>query len=116
MPCGWLAASTADVSPFPLLPPSSADKTDLKDQSAGWLEQVLVANRITNTQAKNLRDALRGNYMGEDIESLVNDSGEPIPEMKLLDAIETFIAVELQVNARLPEASRVNIFNGVYHI
>ena len=112
----WVQVSTANVVPFPLQPPAAAGHTDLTQQTSGWLRNTLLGGNITAGQATTLKSAFDGNYMGDDIPAYVGHSNEPTVEMRLLDAIESFVAVELQVNVQLPAVSRVNIFNGVYHI
>lgn len=113
----WKSHRTVQVHPFPLQPPSTATKRDLTQQTHGWLRSRLMGDEISVGQAKIMHSAFRGNYTGGyGIQWYFNMSGEPIPELKLLDAIESFIAVELQEREHLTDAARVHIFNGAYHI
>ena len=103
-----------DIVPFPLQPPANAAVTDLTQQTAGWLQNTLMAGNITAGQAQTLLDALQGNYMGDSVQDYVNMSDEPTPEMELLDALDSFLAVELQLGIRVPVNARAQILNGSY--
>ena len=105
---------SVDVVPFPLQPPANAAVSDLTQQTAGWLQNTLMAGNITAGQGQTLQDALQGNYMGDSVQDYVALSDEPTPEMELLDALDSFLAVELQLGIRVPVNAREQILNGSY--
>jgi hypothetical protein len=105
-----------DINPFPLQPPANANITNLTQQTAGWLRNTLMAGNITAGQGDTLHDALQGNYMGDDVQTYIAQSQEPTTEMELLDALDSFLAVELNLNIRVPANARVQILNGSYRL
>ena len=100
------------IVPFPLIPPANAIQTDLRQQTPGWLRNTLMGSRINQNEAIQLSQALQP---GGQIDDYINDSGEPTVESQLLDALDTFLAVDLQRGA-VPQQGRIHIINGVYHI
>ena len=100
--------------PFPLLPPANANQTDLRQQSPGWLRSNLAGGGINAGNARLLADALQP---GQDIDDYISISNEATPEMQLLDALETFIEVDLGLGRGIiPLQSQIHIVNGSYHI
>jgi hypothetical protein len=105
---------SVQIVPFPLLPPANATQTDLRQQSSGWLRNTLLGGGITVANAKLLAEALQP---GQDIDDYISMSNEATPEMQLLDALESFIEVELQAGrGKVPLQSKIHIVNGSYHI
>jgi hypothetical protein len=100
------------ITPFPLLPPANANQTDLRNQSANWLRQVLMGAGITAREAQELLAALQP---GQEIDGYINTSPEATPQMRLLDALETFVQADLQ-GGRVPMQSQIHIVNGTYHV
>jgi hypothetical protein len=71
-----------------------------------------MGSRINQNEAIQLSQALQP---GGQIDDYINDSGEATVESQLLDALDTFLAVDLQRGA-VPQQGRIHIINGVYHI
>ncbi|MEH1926897.1 eCIS core domain-containing protein [Nostoc sp.] len=102
------------IAPFPLLPPAAnANQTDLTQQAVGWLRNTLMGGIINPAQATQLQQALQP---GNTINDYIRDSQEPTNQSKLLDALDSFLAVDLQNNNQVPQQGRIDIINGIYHI
>ncbi|MBL0911774.1 MAG: DUF4157 domain-containing protein [Bacteroidia bacterium] len=110
-----LDANQPNFAPFPLQPPAAVGVADLTQQTNGWVQNTLMGGTLTAGQALTLNEGLQDNYAaGDSVDTFRQQSNEPTPEMQLLDAIDTFIAVELQLNVRVPVAAQIQILNGAY--
>lgn len=110
-----LDVNQPNFAPFPLQPPAAVGVADLAQQTNGWVQNTLMGGILTAGQALTLNQGLQGTYdNGDSVDTLRQQSNEPTPEMRLLDAIDTFIAVELQLNVRIPGAAQIQILNGAY--
>ena len=107
---------TRDVDPFPLLPPADSAKTNLRHKVTNWVKNNLLPLGLARL-ATGLYKAIKN---GSIIDKYVAQSNEDTAEMKLADALDTFIAVNAiergEENLRLPMEARRQVLNGVYHL
>ncbi|MDY7003255.1 MAG: DNA/RNA non-specific endonuclease [Cyanobacteriota bacterium] len=104
---------SVNITPFPLLPPANAHKTNLRNQTNHWLRNTLTGGKNINfKEAGELHQAFQPT---NEIDDYINQSGEPTPETRLLDALETYLTADLQRRG-IPDESKINILNGSYHV
>ena len=74
------------------------------------MRNTLMGNTISDRNARDLQLAFRP---GAGIDDYINESGEPTPETRLLDALVSFADVDMN-GAVVPMQARVHILNGSY--
>lgn len=115
--------------PFPPQPPAVAGRTNLANQTPGWVRNTLMGGLINAQQATVFWNALQNGTA----DGYRNNSNEPTAEMSLLDALDEVGEVDCMIQgytmrnrkrrrvillpgSRVPQGSRMHILNGVYHL